>query len=310
MIETASGARAALRNHAAALSSRYRSRSGIPVALSAAERAAYLATRFPATYAGALSAWRMVEARGGLPAPRSVLDAGAGPGTASLALADVVAPGRVTLLERDAGWRDTALRLATAMGHAADFVPGSLEAALPGGAHDAVVAAYALNELPADAQVAAALRLWAATGHMLLVIEPGTPAGFATVRAVRAAIVAQGGHVLAPCTHDAPCPVAGDDWCHFAVEVQRSSLHRAAKGGTLAHETEKTSFVALARHPAGAGDSGRIVRRPIRAKGHVHLDACRAGRIERVTFSRRQGERYRQARDCAWGDLLPDASED
>lgn len=310
MLETATGSRGAMRHHAAALSSRYRSRSGIPVSLTPDERAAYLATRFPATFAAALSAWRMIEARGALPAPRSVLDAGAGPGTASLALAGIIAPERVTLLERDGGWRDTALRLAAAMGHAADFVPGTLEAALPAGPHDAVVAAYALNELPAAAQLAAAQRLWMATGDVLLVIEPGTPAGFATVRAVRAAILAMGGHVAAPCTHDAPCPVAGDDWCHFAFEVQRSSLHRAAKGGTLPHETEKASFVALARRPVAAEAAARIVRRPIRAKGHVHLDVCRAGGLERVTFSRRQGERYREARDCAWGDLIADMRED
>lgn len=302
--ETASHDRSSLAKASESLSMSYRSRSGIRRALSPVERAAYLAARFPSTFAAARAVWRHVLARSGRLEIRTVLDAGAGPGTASWALfAEAHAPD-VTLLERDAGWQQSAQNLACALDARCQFLNGQLEDTgwLP--PHDAVVASYALNELDAPQQTETVQRLWRLAGSLLVLIEPGTPAGFATIRAARQLVLSAGGTVLAPCTHQLDCPVRGDDWCHFDVQVERSALHRNLKGGTLSHEVEKFSYVAFQRTPVPADRLGRVVRRPIRAKGHMHLDICREGQIERVTISKRQGEAYRTARDTDWGDLL------
>jgi ribosomal protein RSM22 (predicted rRNA methylase) len=53
---------------------------------------------------------------------------------------------------------------------------------------------------------------------------------------------------------------------------------------------------------------GRVIRRPIKAKGHVHLDLCSAGGIQRVTVSRRHGSLFKQARAVDWGDAWTDES--
>jgi ribosomal protein RSM22 (predicted rRNA methylase) len=48
----------------------------------------------------------------------------------------------------------------------------------------------------------------------------------------------------------------------------------------------------------------RLVRSPRPHKGHVRVVLCEAeGLVERV-ISRRDGDRYRRARDARWGDRL------
>jgi ribosomal protein RSM22 (predicted rRNA methylase) len=95
------------------------------------------------------------------------------------------------------------------------------------------------------------------------------------------------------------------DWCHRTVRVERSAWHRALKLADLAFEDEKFSYVAMTRarpsHQAGA----RIVRRPIRAGGHVHLDLCSQAGLTRTTVARSARTLYKAARDAEWGDAWP-----
>ena len=56
---------------------------------------------------------------------------------------------------------------------------------------------------------AVAADLWQRRGQALVLIEPGTPQGFARIRAARAALIEAGAHIAAPCTHDNACPDGG-----------------------------------------------------------------------------------------------------
>src|SRR5690606_27604170 len=100
--------------------------------------------------------------------------------------------------------------------------------------------------------------------------EPGTPAGYQRILAARDRLRQRGAALAAPCPHDAACPMAGRDWCHFAVRLDRSRLHRHLKGAALGWEDEKFSYVVAV--PPGAPDprraSARIVRRPRKETGH------------------------------------------
>jgi len=294
--------RTAVRQAADALSRAYRGQTAIRQSLSPADRAAYLAVRFPSTFAAAGKVWRDVARLAPAGAIRSVLDVGAGPGTASLAAHEILQSGtRYTCLERDRGWRETAERLAHACGLDAQFRHGTIG---PTDRHDAVIACYALGELGPHERAGAIDALWNAAAAALIVVEPGTPRGFETVRDARAKIVAAGGHAVAPCGHDAPCPMSVADWCHSPVRVARSSIHRAAKQASLAFEDEKFSYVVLTRTPV-ADQPARIVRKPMRGKGHVHLDLCVPSGLERLTVARSDGALYRAARDASWGGVWP-----
>lgn len=293
----------AIRNAADALSRSYRGQAGIAPALSPVARAAYLAVRFPSTFASASIVWAQVAQVLAAAKIETVLDVGAGPGTASLAAADTFPSATFSQAERDAGWRAIAGHLAKAASIATSFQPAALPHRFP--QHDVVVAGYALNELPARDLAGATRDLWDAARKALIVLEPGTPRGFAIAESVRAQILAAGGHAAAPCAHNDLCPMTSADWCHQPVRVARSASHRAAKLGALPFEDEKFSYVIMTREPPRRIAPARIVRKPIRNAGHVHLDLCTAGTLQRVTVARSDKELYRDARDAVWGDHWP-----
>ena len=175
---------------------------------------------------------------------------------------------------------------------------------------DLATAAYVLGELT-TAQQSALVALAAQAAPAVLLVEPGTPAGHRRILAARAQLLAAGYVIAAPCPHQLGCPldVAGD-WCHFGARLQRSAVHRQAKGAELSYEDEKYSYVAAVRPDslAVAAAPGRIVRRPQQRKGLVMLSVCaQDGIVGRELVGKSKGELYRHARKISWGDPWPPA---
>jgi ribosomal protein RSM22 (predicted rRNA methylase) len=169
---------------------------------------------------------------------------------------------------------------------------------------DLVTAAYVLGELGQREQLPALERWWEAARDVLVLVEPGTPAGFERLRAARNALISWGAHVAAPCPHDGPCPMEGTDWCHFAARLERSSLHRDLKGARLGYEDEKYSYLAMSRSHPPRGQAARLLRSPRPHKGHVRLWVCETGGIRECVVGRSEGEIYKLARAARWGDRL------
>ncbi len=299
-----------LRAAAEALSQRYRESAGGRVArlhptstgpLTAIDRVAYLAVRFPATYSAISAVLDELKARAPAFAPRTMLDLGSGPGTATYA-ADAIFPSLkdVMLADQDAGFLTLARELCNIPAHRDSFCCDLPSAPLP--AADLGVAAYSLGELSASDAAQVIERAWKQV-QVLCVIEPGTPRGYANVIRARDQLVAAGGHLVAPCPHERRCPMDGSkDWCHFAARVERTSLHRKLKTGELGWEDEKFSYVIFAKGAAIARAPARIVRHPQTGKGHMKLELCGQDGLGLVTISKKQGEVYRRARRTRWGD--------
>lgn len=267
-------------------------REGRQPHLSAAERtAAYLVTRMPATYAAAHAV--LGEAAGRIVSIGSILDAGAGTGAASLAAREYFPAASLTMVERDASFAAAARQFLPG----ATLIAADLSRIDPLPTHDLVIAAYSLGEVGAEL----AARLWAAARVALVLIEPGTPGGFALIRAVRRDLLAAGARMVAPCPAGTACPVVDPDWCHFAARVERSSLHRRVKGGELGHEDEKFSYVALARQAVPLA-SARIVRHPRHSPGLIEIEICTASGLRSERIFKRDRERFRAARKATWGD--------
>jgi ribosomal protein RSM22 (predicted rRNA methylase) len=283
---------------AAQLSETYR--AGKPTAasgLSPAERAAaYLAVRMPATYAAALEVFRQCHQL--LEAASSLVDLGAGSGAATLAARQMLPSLEAcTLIEADRALADTGRNLLPdARWQTAKLEDADVPAA------DVVVASYALNELPEAARQTVVEKAWAAARLALIVIEPGSPAGFGLTRAIRDRLSS---YVVAPCPSTAvSCPMPADDWCHFAARVERTALHRQLKEGALSYEDEKFSYVALAK-PPGPTASARLVDRPQTAPGLIQLSVCTGTTIDRLKVTKRDKAAFRSARKVSWGDPWP-----
>jgi ribosomal protein RSM22 (predicted rRNA methylase) len=294
---------------AAALSQRYRAErsDGRPHVTTQDDALAYLAARMPATYAAIRAAFTAIaDARPGF-SPATMLDIGAGPGTALWAATDRW-PGisEAVLMEASPVFARLGRELAAdaalpaTVWQVADVVTNDIDTP----PRDLVIAAYVLNEIAPEKRPALIEKLWTLTSGTLVIVEPGTQAGWRHTLEVRRQLIEAGAHVVAPCPHAQPCPLTPPDWCHFAQRVARSRAHRQAKGAEVPWEDEKFSYVALSRTPA-VTTAARAIARSRKGSGRVTLKLCRPdGTAGEVLISRRNGELFKRARRCDWGDVL------
>ncbi|MEU7152984.1 small ribosomal subunit Rsm22 family protein [Streptomyces sp. NPDC045456] len=290
---------------------RGRTPTDAPVLRDRADVAAYAAYRMPATFEAVRHALDAFAAR--LPgwAPASHVDIGGGTGAATWAVAATWDGHRTTVYD----WAEPALELGRELADGVlpdtDWQRRVIGAGMtvPEGT-DLVTVSYVLGELrPEDRRAVVAA---AAGARAAVLIEPGTPDGYLRIREAREQLTDAGLRVVAPCPHSGACPIVpGEDWCHLAARVARSSLHRQVKGGSLPYEDEKFSYVAAVRPDAVGGTDpvdgaaaapARIVRKPQLRKGQVLLDLCTEQGLRRDTVTKRHGDRYKAARDAEWGD--------
>jgi ribosomal protein RSM22 (predicted rRNA methylase) len=276
----------------------------------AADALAYALTRLPATYAACAAVF--TEAARVAPgfAPASLLDAGAGTGAASWAAMETW-PRLASLTWLDASAPFLALAAQFAAGgpaalRTAEARRADLTSAGPWPKAELVVASYALAEIAPDRQGSTISELWNACVGVLALIEPGTPAGYARILAARASLIAAGATILAPCPHQAACPLVGSDWCHFSIRLPRSRDHRLAKGAEVPFEDERFSYLIAAR-PGIAAEPRRprVLAPPRTAKPGIALKLCGPdGQVEQRLVPKRDKPAYAVARRLNWGDTL------
>src|SRR5207247_2555084 len=150
----------------------------------------------PATYAAVIASLNaLVEIRPDF-APKNLLDVGAGPGTASWAAAEAFPSlGNFTLLDANESLRELALDLTrkSARLRGINYQPGQARILVGhADAADLVVASYMIGEIGDAEQRSLAEQMWSKTGDTLLVVEPGTPAGYARIIGLRERLIALG----------------------------------------------------------------------------------------------------------------------
>ncbi len=268
---------------------------------------AYALARMPATYAAVAACLNaMTEIRPDF-APASLLDVGAGPGTATWAAAQAFSSlSNFTLLDSNIYLHGLALELAhsvpalSTMNYQQGEALKLLAAASPA---DFVIASYLAGELGDAERTKLADAMWTKTRDTLLIVEPGTPAGYARIIGLRARLIAAGAHVAAPCPHDNACPLVTPDWCHFSQRLARSRAHKHLKGAELPFEDEKFSYAVLSRNPV-AGRPARVMAQPKVSKVAVTMKLCTANGVDVASVPHRDRANYSRARKLDWGDAI------
>jgi len=261
--------------------------------LSKEEVSAYIAGRMPATKAAIRAVFEEVAPR--IPNRiQTFLDLGAGPGTGLMAASEVFGElSTAVLVESNPYMVEEGKKLVEAHWVAQDlflFEPKEADCALLG---------YSYGELESKKRLDLLKKVFYKT-KLLVIVEPGTPTGYENILEARDFLLSLSGHMVAPCPHERACPMQGKDWCHFSVRVPRSKEHRALKCGVLGYEDEKFSYVTISKEPAKLA-SGRIVRHPLKQKGHVILSICAQEGLIEKTVSKKAGDDYRLSRKAGWG---------
>jgi ribosomal protein RSM22 (predicted rRNA methylase) len=292
---------------AALISQTYRDGGNSGAIASEADALAYALARMPATYAAVTASLNALREIAPHFAPATLLDVGAGPGTATWAAAEAFSSLKsFALLDANRALRTLALDLSEGSPRLRDmkYERGEARAALAAAEPaDLVVASYMIGEIGDTERRALADLMWAKTRDTLLVVEPGTPAGYGRIIALREQLIASGAHVAAPCPHDGKCPLTAPDWCHFTQRLPRSRAHKQVKGAELPFEDEKFSYVALtcaavAQHPA------RVLAQPGVGKVEVTAKLCTPDGLAVAKVPRRAKADFARARRWRWGDAV------
>lgn len=273
-----------------------------------AQRTAYVLSRMPATFGAVKYVLNELKNRCNLPF-HTVLDVGAGPGTAMWAASEIFSSAReITMLEQDSSLIALGKKLASKSNHPfiqqAQWLQGDVLRQERFPENDLITVSYTMGEWEPTIASEIVKKLWSSTKKALVIIEPGTMLGFGLIRKLRQQLIDLGAHMVAPCPHTLNCPMPENDWCHFTTRIERSRLHKLAKGGSLGYEDEKFSYVVFAKSDFDLPDA-RILRHPLKRSGHVSLTLCtKCDGLIKKTISRRAGELYKKARNLEWGDIL------
>ena len=290
------------------LSKRYRStnESGFK---SKSEMVAYVHARFPATYA--VLDHILEHEIHNKDVVKSVLDLGAGPGTATLAALSHFPLSDATLVEQTpelieaAGavlrsfFPDSAFTFSSESVHKSNFPQADL-----------VILSYLLTEMSYVEALSVYETSLKSTTAFNLVVLPGTLAAFKLLLQLRDRAIALGYQILAPCPHMQPCPMAqnADQWCHFRQRLSRSRAHQDIKKGTMGYEDEPYCYLLVApAESVFAADNiqGRVINTPRHRPGHVYIDVCSSsGVIETQCITKKDKVAYKTAKDLFWGEQI------
>ena len=285
---------------------RLRTGSGARLLTKESEALAYAASRMPATAAAAYTVISRAIETSGI-APYTLLDCGAGTGAASWAADALIDLESVTCLEREEAMRSVGAKLMQEAGGAlkgASWSSWDMTDKAPLPRAGLVIEGYMLGELAENMRLPAARRLWDAAGEMLILIEPGTPQGFANLLAVREYLCSLGAFVAAPCPAGAgKCPMKEADWCHFTVRVQRTKLHKLLKGGDAPYEDEKFAYMVFTREAPKEPCTARVLRHPQIDPGRIALTLCEGGKKITRTITKKD-PLWKRARKIGAGDRI------
>lgn len=289
------------------LSDRYMNekRTGQTLLSKEKEAMAYSIMRMPATFGAVTVALRNTLDIANTCNINTVLDIGAGTGAATWAINELTNPKEITCIERENAMRkvgQTLMKYNTELENV-QWIDEDITNSKELKNADLVVASYIINELKQEERKRVIQKLLQLESKIILIIEPGTPEGFANIKEIQKIALENEAYIIAPCTSQEKCKLPENDWCHTTVRIERSKIHKILKSGEVPYEDEKFSYIAISKENLGTAES-RVLRHPIIETGKITLKLCTKGNIEQRIITKKEKEKFKTAKKKKCGDSL------
>ncbi len=269
------------------------------------EALAYAISRMPATYGSIHTALENTIKIANIDI-QSVLDIGAGTGSAEWAILDLMQVDDITCIENETYMMQMGKRLMqnNETLKNAKWMKLNIAQEQIDQKADLVIASYVLNEIEEKTREQILEKLWQATNKILLIIEPGTPEGYKEINSIRKYFIGNKVNIVAPCQHNGECKIGHDDWCAFSCRVARSKAHKILKDGEIPYEDEKFSYIAISKFETEKLD-GVVLRHPKIESGKITIKVCKSnGEIEEKIITKKEKEIFKKAKKLKAGDII------
>ena len=284
-----------LKQSAQNISEKYRDKSSNKMSTrliaSREDAVAYAVSRMPATYGAVCVALKHSLEMMQNAEITSLLDVGAGTGTATWAVNELLKIESNICVENEDYMLNLGQKL---MKNEIDNVQWIKKNIITDNIEekaDLVISSYVLNEIKAENRNQILEKLWNSTEKLLLIIEPGTPEGYNQIKEIRDYFIKK------------ECKISKNDWCAFSCRIARTKVHKLLKEGEAPYEDEKFSYIAVSKMKTDKKD--RILRHPKIENGRITLKLCTTeGDIEKTTITKKEKEKFKIAKKLNNGDIL------
>ena len=238
----------------------------------------------------------------------SLLDIGAGTGAGSIAVSEILGLNEIVCVEREKSMMNLGKKIMsegnTSLKNAkwidVDFLKEDFTRKA-----DLVIVSYMINELKEEDRIRIFNKLIECTNKILLIVEPGTPEGFANIKKIREEAINRNLNILAPCPSHCTCMLEKNDWCSSSVRVQRTKAHKILKNGDVPYEDEKFSYISISKSEWQKANA-RILRHPIVQGKMIKLKLCTNSGIKEVTVTKKYSDLYKEVKKKKVGDSIDD----
>lgn len=282
------------------LTSKYKQETGQNKALveNKTDSSLYAISRMPATYSVIYSLVETLAKQGLIENVETVLDVGSGTGAGYFALKELDEDLDITLVERD---RNMIEIFKTLTENKVDVEKADASSFVFEDKADLVVTSYVLSEMTEQVRNQTFDNLAKSTNKYVLVIDTGTPNTYQEMMKLKDYATKKGLRVVAPCMAT-KCPLK-DDYCQFYARVERSSLHKLAKGGTLPYEDEKYFYLLFAKDEVNV-EGERVIRRPVIKENNVSLVLCTKEGVKNKTCTKKDKDEFKRAKKIKINELF------
>lgn len=170
---------------------------------------------------------------------------------------------------------------------------------------DLSVFSYTLCENPESISL---VKSACTNSNNILIVEPGTPLGFANILKARDLLISKNFKIIAPCTHHGACPLkdSQDDWCHFITRHNRTKTQMFLKNAEKSYEDEKFIFLFASKTIAERPNGLRVISRPQIKSFAVEFQYCADAKTDNTAliYKKSHKEQFKAAKKSRRGDLI------